>query len=88
MNVIFLKPFLKDLRKLEDKQVKDDVKAMILMVENAENQSDIPHLKKMQGYSIAYRIRVGKYRIGVLIENDTVEFAALRHRKDIYKFFP
>jgi len=46
------------------------------------------NLKKLKGFKTAYRIRVGDYRIGLFISNDTVEFARVVHQKDIYKVFP
>jgi mRNA interferase RelE/StbE len=49
---------------------------------------DIINLKKLSGYKSAFRIRIGDYRIGVIIENDTVIFVAFAHRKDIYHRFP
>lgn len=43
---------------------------------------------KLEGYKIAYRIKLGDYRIGVFIEDETIEFVRFVHRKDIYKKFP
>ncbi|GHT72984.1 hypothetical protein FACS189456_2800 [Bacteroidia bacterium] len=48
----------------------------------------IANLKKMKGHHSAYRIRVGNYRIGIFVEGDTIIFAILEHRKDIYRVFP
>ena len=82
--------FLHDVKKIVSPTVKMNVEAAILSVKQANNIKDIPELKKLKGYKkdIFYRIAVGDYRIGVTIENDTVTFVTLRHRKDIYKFFP
>ena len=88
METIFLKRFLKDISKIEDSQLKNEIIEIIEAVQNADNQFDIPNIKKMKGYKSAFRIRVGYYRIGIFIEKDTVEFAMFLHRKDIYKFFP
>ncbi|WP_202807006.1 type II toxin-antitoxin system RelE family toxin [Planktothrix agardhii] len=46
------------------------------------------HLKKLQGYDTFYRIRLGNYRIGIELNEDTIIFTRFLHRKDIYKFFP
>jgi mRNA-degrading endonuclease RelE of RelBE toxin-antitoxin system len=40
------------------------------------------------GFTTAYRIRIGDYRIGIFFKEDTVIFARILHRKDIYKLFP
>lgn len=35
-----------------------------------------------------YRIRVGDYRIGFMLDNDILVFMRVLHRKDIYRYFP
>lgn len=46
------------------------------------------NLKKLSGYKNSYRIGLGSYRIGIVIDDKTVIFAAFDHRSDIYKYFP
>ena len=88
MKTVFLGHFLKDLEKINEKRIKLRVAEIIEQVENAESTINIRNLKKLKGHEIAYRIKIGSYRIGVFIENDIVEFARIIHRKDIYKKFP
>lgn len=88
MKVEFLAKFSKDLDRLTLQEVKDDVLTTIENVEQARKIADIQNLKKLKGSKIAYRIRIGDYRIGLFIEHNTVEFARVVHRKDIYKLFP
>ena len=88
MKTVFLAHFLKDLDKIKEKGMMVRVVEIIQQVETAESIGSIRNLKKLKGQGIAYRIKVGSYRIGVFIEDDTVEFARIIHRKDIYKKFP
>lgn len=88
MRTVFLGQFLRDLDKIKENRMKDRVVEIIQHVETADVSGDIRNLKKLRGHSIAYRIKVGSYRIGVFIENDIVQFARFIHRKDIYKKFP
>jgi mRNA interferase RelE/StbE len=88
MKVEFLAKFDKDLDKLTSQRVKDDIISAIENVEQAQKIADIQNIKKLKGAKIAYRIKIGEYRIGLYIEGKTVEFARVVHRKDIYKFFP
>ncbi|HAO10876.1 MAG TPA: plasmid stabilization protein, partial [Planktothrix sp. UBA8407] len=44
--------------------------------------------KKLKGDDNAYRLRVGDYRIGFYFDGETVTFARVLHRKDIYRYFP
>ena len=88
MNTRFKPLFFRHLKKITDKPLKEEIAQTIQSVEKAGEKNDIPGLKKMKGYKIYYRIKVGDYRIGVTIENNIVTFSAFMHRKDIYKFFP
>lgn len=88
MKIEFLAKFDKDLDKLTSQRVKDDIISAIENVEQAQKIADIQNIKKLKGARIAYRIKIGEYRIGLYIEGKTVEFARVVHRKDIYKFFP
>jgi mRNA interferase RelE/StbE len=88
MKVDFKKTFLKEVKKLRNKNLKDDIASAIIQVESAENITQIKNLKKLAGYDIYYRIRVGDYRIGIKVEREIVYFVIVEHRKDIYKSFP
>ena len=68
--------------------MKDSIADCIVQVESAKNVTLIKNIKKLSGYDVYYRIRVGDYRIGIKVENEVVYFAAFEHRKDIYKSFP
>jgi len=88
MKTEFTKRFLKDLDKVHQASIKQDIVNIIEMVEKATSTSEIKNIKKLKGHSAAYRIRTGDYRLGVFIENSTVEFIRVAHRKDIYNIFP
>lgn len=88
MKIIFLKSFLDDIKKIKDKNLKATIKAAILNIENAETLEDLSNVKKMKGYSTAYRIRIGDYRMGFYKETEVVEIARFLKRNDIYKVFP
>ncbi len=82
------KSFLKDLKKLNDKRLAEEIKNLFAIIEKAENLQEIPNVKKLKGYDNFYRIRVGKYRVGIQYINNQVVFLRILSRKDIYKFFP
>ena len=88
MIISYKKSFLKDIKKLKNKHLKDSIADCISQVECASSVQDIKNLKKLTGYDVYYRIRVGDYRIGLKIEDDSVFFVVVEHRKDIYKMFP
>jgi mRNA interferase RelE/StbE len=88
MKVEFKKSFLKDIKKLKNKQLKNSVAECIENIESSANPSKIKNIKKLSGYDVYYRIRISDYRLGVKIENNIVTFVVFEHRKDIYKGFP
>ena len=88
MEIRIDKSFQKDTRKIHDKKLLVKLAESIQEIQNAENISQIRNLKKLRGNINEYRIKIGDYRIGLLISNDIVEFVRCLHRKDIYKYFP
>ena len=88
MKTDFKKSFLKELKKLKNKQLKDLIAECILQVESSEYTNQIKNLKKLKGFDVYYRIRIGDYRIGIKIENKIVYFVIFEHRKTIYRNFP
>lgn len=88
MKVITAAKFDKDLDKIQDIDVLARIEEVILHVMAVQKPTEIQNMKKMKGFKTAFRIRVGDYRIGVLIEKDTVKFARIALRKDIYDIFP
>ena len=88
MKVEFRDSFAKDLKGVKDKSILWRAKEVIEAVEKADSLADISNLKKLKGGGNYFRMRVGDYRVGVTLENDTVIFVRFLNRKDIYKYFP
>jgi len=88
MKLAFTKKFLKQVSTLNNTSIAKQIAKVIAEAENAKKLSEIKNLKKLKGYNDYYRIRVGDYRIGIYFSQDSFEFAAIDHRKDIYKYFP
>ena len=88
MEVIFLRSFFKDIKKIKDQRLKQKVKDLIVSLENAETLEEVPNVIKMKGYAIAFRARIADYRLGLYYENQVIEIARFVKRNDIYKVFP
>lgn len=80
--------FEKDTDRIKDKKLLLRVAQVIGQVMEAESLEKISSIKKLQGYKEYYRIRIGDYRLGLRLENDSVIFERFLSRKDIYKYFP
>lgn len=90
MKVVFTIEFEKDYKSLKnkDKTLALQIEKIVFTTRNANHVRDIPNIKKLKGYKEFFRIRVGKFRIGIKIINDTVYFAVFEKRDKIYKRFP
>jgi mRNA interferase RelE/StbE len=88
MKIIFLKSFLKDIIKIKEPKTARKIEQLIFDLKNANSIEEVNNIKKLKGYSIAYRIKSGNYRIGIYKELDNIELARFLKREDIYKVFP
>jgi len=88
LKVGFKRSFVKDLRRVRDKGLEARIKTAIELVEQAQNLQEIQDIKKLRSGDRYYRIRIADYRVGLVLEGDTVIFVRFLHRKDVYKYFP
>jgi len=84
----FRASFARDLRDIRDKSLLNRIQAVIESVEQAKSLQDIANATKLQSGDNYYRIRVGEYRIGLVLESSTVVFVRCLNRREIYKYFP
>ena len=88
MQVIVKKSFNKDIEKLKDKKLAAKLKEVIGSLQNIQTITALPNTKKIKGSINAYRIRIGDFRLGFFLNENTIELTVFVHRKDIYKIFP
>ncbi len=88
MKVVVLRQFQKDLQKINSKDINTEILNLIEILENTKSIRLLVNVKKMKGFSKYYRIRIGDYRIGCLVDQNSVELMRFAHRKDIYSIFP
>ena len=88
MNVRIDKSFERDINKIKDNKLIGKIADIIEQVQACSDHREINNLKKLKGNHRYYRIRIGAYRIGLFIEENTVDFIRVLPRKDINKYFP
>jgi mRNA interferase RelE/StbE len=88
VKVIFRRSFAKDLKKIRQKTLRQAIQAVIEQLEQSPSLADIPNVKPLASEGAYYRIRMGDYRLGFLLEGDTVIVIRFLHRRDIYRYFP
>jgi mRNA interferase RelE/StbE len=84
----FRQSFARDLKSVRDKKLLHRIKEIIEAIEMADSLGVLPNLKKLKGAKNYFRLKLGDYRIGIAVENNTVIFVRFLDRKDIYKYFP
>jgi len=82
------KSFQKDVRRLNNRALNLRIARIIEQSQAAESIRQIKNLKKLQNSQNCYRIKLGDYRLGIIITAYNIEFIRCLHRKDIYKYFP
>ncbi len=88
MKVIVSPKFQKDLDKIDDEKLFDDVITFIEFLYTTSTLSEIPNLKKLKNFKNAFRARIGNYRVGILFEDNIIKLGRIAHRKNFYDIFP
>ena len=89
MKTVYAASFVEDLKRLQGNATYERIKTLAFdTFPSLDSLSDVPNLKKLKNADAAYRIRVGDYRVGFTVEDDTVVFKRALHRKDMYRYFP
>jgi mRNA interferase RelE/StbE len=68
MEFRFEKSFVRDFKKVKDKNLAKEILECTQSVSEASSVNQISNIKKITGYKLAYRIRTGNYRIGMVVE--------------------
>ncbi|HTA27821.1 MAG TPA: type II toxin-antitoxin system RelE/ParE family toxin [Bacteroidia bacterium] len=88
MRVEVTRQFNKDISKLRDKKLLLALKAALQQIETATTLTEIHNLKKMEGATHHFRLRIGDYRMGIYFDKNTVFVSRFLHRKEMYRYFP
>jgi len=88
MEVKIKKKFLKELSKLPNEYANTIEEFIFDKLPTYDNLSKIGKVEKMTGYKNYFKIRFGDYRVGIKKENQTIMVEIVKHRKEIYKYFP
>jgi mRNA interferase RelE/StbE len=61
---------------------------LVTQIETVSSIREVSQVKKLRGFKEAYRVRIGDFRLGFLLQGGTVTFVRLLDRKSIYRVFP
>ena len=88
MNIVITKKFAKDIEKELDQQQMQQLAEILITLTQCKTLTDIQDCKKLKGFTNAFRIKFGNFRIGFLWEDETIKLSRVLNRKDVYKYFP
>ncbi len=88
MVIKFRKKFLKELVKIPANYRNNIEQFVFNQLSNFNSIEEIGKIEKMKGYNNYFKIRFGQYRVGLKKENDILIIETVKHRKEIYKYFP
>ena len=89
MRLEYRSSFSRDLRRVRDAEVRYRVLAIIEELEAVPSIAEIPSATRIKSdRGRYYRIRIGDYRLGAVLQGDMLVLVRFLHRRDIYRFFP
>ena len=89
MDISYGKRFSKDLDSVHnEKRIREKLIRLIDTIKKIDSLKQIADVKKIEGYSDYFRIKLGDYRLGLKVHKNKVELIRFLHRKEIYRRFP
>ena len=88
MKIEFRKKFLKELSKIHIMDRSKIESFVFKELPEANSIFELGNVEQMKGYPSYYKVRFGRYRIGIKLKDDVVILERALHRKDIYRYFP
>ena len=82
------KSFDRDQKKIRDRKILLEIVRIIESAKSVSSIDQIPGIKKLKGFKEFYRIRIGDFRVGIVVKGNVIEFIRILNRKEIYRFFP
>lgn len=73
---------------VRDERLRERVKEAIEELEAAKALQEVPGVRRLRGGEGYYRMRVGDYRLGFVLEGEKVVLVRFLHRREVYRYFP
>ncbi len=87
MKVQYRQTFLKDLKRLKNQPVYQDVYDLVFTtLPQVKTLREVPGVKALKGKR--YRVRLGDYRVGLEVDGDDAQVMRVLHRREFYRYFP
>ena len=84
MTIEFRASFARDLKRIRNNPLLNEVREL----KQLKTFARLVMSKSSELKATIYRIRLGDYRIGLIVEDTTARFVRFLHRSEIYRYFP
>lgn len=89
MKLQISKRFVKDCEKINDKRILVKIREILATAQTIAHIAELSQLEEMSGHTGFYRLKFDyRYRIGLYLEGETLQFLRVGQREDFYKKFP
>ena len=88
MEVEYAASFSRDLKRVRSTELLGRIERLINDIKAAPTLSAITGATRIRGPGRYYRLRIGDYRLGFALEDETAVLIRFLHRRDIYRYFP
>lgn len=88
MKVDYQSSFLKDIKKIKSKEVKELIEKVIKNCKEAKTIADVKNCSYLTSKGKFFKLKYNPYRFGIHIDNGTVEFIKFGTRENFYRDFP
>ena len=81
--------FIRDMKRIRNQALRERVGQTLAALEAAPTLAEAGNVEKVASSSGQnYRVRVGDYRLGITVDDDTIILKRFLHRREIYRYFP
>ena len=88
MEVERSRSFTRDFSRIRSSDMRRRVLSKMEELEASLALTEVMGVRKITSEGDHYRIRIGEYRLGIVVESNVVILLRFLHRRDIYRFFP
>ena len=84
MDVSFTARFNRDLERIRDRQVAQSVEQAIDTLKAANQLTDVAGVSHLVNRGPRYRMRIGDYRLVMLLDGEGLILERILHRREVY----
>ncbi len=89
MKIQISKRFVKDCEKINDPRIVAKIRKTLENAQTVMHISELSQLEEMSGHTGYFRLKFDyRYRMGLYLEDETLQFLRVGRREDFYKKFP